>query len=264
RLARGRTRPGHGEIRLGAPLAAAVTQRPREAEGRVALDRVAGAVAARRGRRRARSARHPPRPGGRRASRRGPDARLAHLPRGAGSGFEAQYLARVAALTPGIVREAGERRIDPGAAVACAILPEGDGIDSEGLSTLLLEAEEAARKAPRAPPSPRPPEKREPIRFAEPRTGPLLREPLPGGGALLVKEERAVPLVALRAVWPGGLRAESDADCGVNMLLARLAAKGTRSRGAIELAREFEAMGGSIGGNSGRNSFGVRAEMLSR
>ena len=178
--------------------------------------------------------------------------------------FEAQYLARVAALTPGIVREAGERRIDPGAAVACAILPEGDGIDSEGLSTLLLEAEEAARKAPRAPPSPRPPEKREPIRFAEPRTGPLLREPLPGGGALLVKEERAVPLVALRAVWPGGLRAESDADCGVNMLLARLAAKGTRSRGAIELAREFEAMGGSIGGNSGRNSFGVRAEMLSR
>jgi len=178
--------------------------------------------------------------------------------------FEALYLARVATLTPRIVREAAERRVTPEAAVACAILPEGDGIDSEGLSALLLEAEEAARKAPRAPPSPRPPEKREPIRFAEPRTGPLLRESLSGGGVLLVKEERAVPLVALRAVWPGGLRAESEADCGINMLLARLAAKGTRSRGAVELAREFEAMGGSIGGNSGRNSFGIRAEFLSR
>jgi zinc protease len=178
--------------------------------------------------------------------------------------FEAEYLARVAALTPQIVREAAERHIHPEAAVACAILPEGDGIDSDALSALLLDAEEAARKAPRAPPSPRSPEKREPIRFAEPRTGPLLREPLPGGGVLLVKEERAVPLVALRAVWPGGLRAESEADCGINMMLARLAAKGTRSRGAVELQREFEAMGGSIGGNAGRNSFGIRSEFLSR
>ena len=179
--------------------------------------------------------------------------------------FEAEYLARVAAVTPRIVREAAERHIHPEMPVACAILPEGDGIDSDGLSALLAEAEEAARKAPRAPPSPQKPEKREPIRFAEPRTGPLLREPLPGGGGvLLVKEERAVPLVALRAVWPGGLRAESDSDCGVNMLLARLAAKGTRRRGAVELAREFEAMGGALGGNSGRNSFGIRAEFLSR
>src|SRR3954468_144642 len=91
--------------------------------------------------------------------------------------FEARYLAQVAALTPRIVRDAAERRINPEAAVACAILPEGDGIDSEGLSTVLLEAEEAARKAPRTAPSPRPPEKREPIRFAEPRTGPLFRQP---------------------------------------------------------------------------------------
>ncbi|MFL5392739.1 MAG: M16 family metallopeptidase [Myxococcales bacterium] len=178
--------------------------------------------------------------------------------------FEAEYLAKVAALTPRIVREAAERHIHPEVPVACAILPEGDGIDSDALSALLAEAQEAARKAPRAPPSPRPPEKREPIRFAEPRTGPLFHERLPGGGVLLVKEERAVPLVALRAVWPGGLRAESESDSGVNMLLARLAAKGTRRRGAVELAREFEAMGGSVGGNSGRNSFGIRAEFLSR
>jgi len=81
---------------------------------------------------------------------------------------------------------------------------------------------------------------------------------------LLLKEERAVPLVAVRAVWPGGLRAESDENAGINMLLARLASKGTQKRGAEQVVREMEAMGGSLGGNSGRNSFGLRAELLSR
>src|SRR3954463_11993874 len=113
--------------------------------------------------------------------------------------FEAEYLAKVAALTPRIVREAAERHIHPEVPVACAILPEGDGIDSDALSALLAEAQEAAHKAPRAPTSPRPPEKREPIRFAEPRTGPLFHERLPGGGVLLVKEERAAPPAARRA-----------------------------------------------------------------
>src|SRR5207302_6731156 len=40
--------------------------------------------------------------------------------------------------------------------------------------------------------------------------------------------------------------------------------KGTKSRGAERLTREMEQMGGSLGGNSGRNSFGLRAEFLSR
>ena len=102
------------------------------------------------------------------------------------------------------------------------------------------------------------------MRFAEPCTGPLRREELPGGGVLLVKEERAVPLVALRAVWSGGLRSESDGNAGINMLLARLASKGTQRRGAEQVVREMEAMGGAMGGNSGRNSFGLRAEFLSR
>jgi zinc protease len=80
----------------------------------------------------------------------------------------------------------------------------------------------------------------------------------------LIKEERAVPLVALRAAWQGGLRAEEASNSGINALLARLVSKGTRTRGAERLVREMEAMGGSLGGNAGRNSFGLRAEFLSR
>src|SRR5437763_7923634 len=118
---------------------------------------------------------------------------------------------------------------------------------------------------PRPPSTSAPPEKRAPVRFAEhPRTGPLLREELPGGGVLLIKEERAVPLVALRAAWRGGLRAEDTSNAGINMLLARLVSKGTQTRAAERLVREMEAMGGSIGGNARRDSFGLRAEVLSR
>ncbi len=177
--------------------------------------------------------------------------------------FEERYLEQVANLTPGRLREAAERWLDPAAPVLAALLPEGDGPGEAELRDLLRQG---GRVAPQpAASSGAAPEKRAPVRFAaQARTGPLVREELPGGGVLLIKEERAVPLVALRAAWEGGLRAESADNAGINMLLARLVSKGTRSRGPTQLVREMEAMGGSIGGNAGRNSFGLRAELLSR
>jgi zinc protease len=178
--------------------------------------------------------------------------------------FEQRYLEQVARLTPGRLRDAAERWIDPTAAVLAALLPERDAPPSEQ-ELLELVQEAAQARQTRQPPTHAAPEKRAPIRFAgHARTGPLLREELPGGGVLLIKEERAVPLVAMRAAWQGGLRAEDTSNVGINMLLARLVSKGTQNRGAERLVREMETMGGSIGGNAGRNSFGLRAEFLSR
>ncbi|HET9752175.1 MAG TPA: pitrilysin family protein, partial [Myxococcales bacterium] len=177
--------------------------------------------------------------------------------------FEGRYLEQVANLTPGRLREAAERWLDPNAPVLAALLPEGDGPTEAELRELLQGARRAGPQP--AARSGAAPEKRAPVKFAlQPRTGPLIREELPGGGVLLIKEERAVPLVALRAAWEGGLRAEDADNAGIDMLLARLVSKGTRSRGPTQLVREMEAMGGSIGGNAGRNSFGLRAEFLSR
>ena len=179
--------------------------------------------------------------------------------------FEAEYLARVARLTPGRLLEAAERHLHPESAVLCALLPDSPGSpDDRELLHILQEAASEARRTARRPATGALPSARPPVRFAEPRTGPLRREELPGGGVLLVKEERAVPLVALRAVWSGGLRAESDENAGISVLLARLASKGTGKRGAEQIVREMEAMGGALGGNAGRNSFGLRAELLSR
>src|SRR6185436_16924099 len=177
--------------------------------------------------------------------------------------FEQRYLEQVARLTPARLRDAAERWIDPSAAVLAALLPDRDAPTEEELLGILKDA--ALTPRTRRPATHLAPEKRAPIRFAEhARTGPLLREELPGGGVLLIKEERAVPLVALRAAWLGGLRAEDPSNAGINMLLARLVSKGTQNRGPERLVRDMEAMGGSIGGNAGRNSFGLRAEFLSR
>jgi zinc protease len=68
----------------------------------------------------------------------------------------------------------------------------------------------------------------------------------------------------MRAVWMGGLRYEDEKTNGVNNLLAALITRGTRTRSGEEIAREVEGMAGSLGGFSGRNSFGMRAELLAR
>ncbi|HXN56011.1 MAG TPA: pitrilysin family protein, partial [Myxococcales bacterium] len=178
---------------------------------------------------------------------------------------EAAYYAQVAALSPAALLEAAEEHLDPRAVAASALLPPAAETDEAALTQLLSESVDEVLRRPRRSSPSRPAEARSPVRvLGRAKTGPLLREELPSGGVLLVKEERAVPLVALRAVWPGGLRAETEASSGLSYLLARLASKGTQKRGAEEVARAMEAMGGGLGGNAGRNSFGLRAELLSR
>ena len=74
----------------------------------------------------------------------------------------------------------------------------------------------------------------------------------------------SVPIVAVRAVWVGGLRYEDARSNGVNNMVAALLTRGT-SRAAPSRSRpRSRAWPASIGGFSGRNSLGVRAELLSR
>src|SRR5262249_18460054 len=92
----------------------------------------------------------------------------------------------------------------------------------------------------------------------------VIRGTLPSGARRLVERDTTVALVAMRAVWMGGLRYEDEKTNGVNNLLATLVTRGTKTKSGDELAHEVETMAGSVGGFSGRNSFGVRAEMLAR
>jgi zinc protease len=87
---------------------------------------------------------------------------------------------------------------------------------------------------------------------------------LGSGATVLVKPERHVPLVSVRAVYPGGLRYETEATNGVNQLLSRLMTRATERKSAAQLARAIDDLSGSLHGSAGRNSLGLRGEFLSK
>ena len=86
---------------------------------------------------------------------------------------------------------------------------------------------------------------------------------LPDGLRLLVKEDHRLPFVEFRAVFQGGVLAETPANNGITQLLAKMLLKGTKRRSAEDIAREVESVGGSMDSYGGNNSFGVNAEVLS-
>ncbi|MEW5725385.1 MAG: pitrilysin family protein, partial [Thermodesulfobacteriota bacterium] len=87
---------------------------------------------------------------------------------------------------------------------------------------------------------------------------------LDNGAVLLVKPDDSLPLVSLRAAFLGGLLLEPPELPGLANYLAAVWDKGTRDLSAEELARAVEDMAGDITAFSGRNSFGLTGDFLSR
>jgi zinc protease len=92
---------------------------------------------------------------------------------------------------------------------------------------------------------------------------PIRKIELPNGLRLLVKEDHRLPFVEFRAMFRGGVLAETADNNGATMLLAKMLLKGTKTRSAEKIAVEIESVGGSIDSYGGNNSFGVNAEVLS-
>lgn len=94
--------------------------------------------------------------------------------------------------------------------------------------------------------------------------GDIVRETLPSGMRVLIKRDPTVPVVAMRAVWTGGLRWEKPAQNGITHLLARVISRGCQGLSAEALIAKLDDMAGSLSGFSGKNSFGLRAEWLAQ
>jgi zinc protease len=173
-----------------------------------------------------------------------------------GVAWEAEYMRQVRAVTPAQLQAVARKYLTMDNATVTALLPTvrgGDAAKIEGsLTTTLTRASDGARARFAA------------AAAAEASGDDVARVVLPSGARLLVKRDPSVGLVAMRAVWMGGLRYEDARVNGVNNLLAALVTRGTRTLSGDELAHEVEGMAGSIGGFSGRNSFGLRGEMLAR
>jgi zinc protease len=181
---------------------------------------------------------------------------------------EARYYEAIAALTPERIQEVAERYLRLEHAVLTGLLPPGTPFDAERAEALLdrVARETPARPAERRVPRPAAPPESPRLTGRAPRapSGRVVEERLPSGARILVREERAVPLFALRAVFPGGLRYETAETNGLTTLLGRCLTRGTPSHDAEEISHLIDGFAGSLSGQGGRNSVGMRGEFLSR
>src|ERR1700736_1238760 len=84
---------------------------------------------------------------------------------------------------------------------------------------------------------------------------------LTNGLRLLVREDPRLPLIAMGAVFRGGLLAETAETNGITRLMARSLLKGTKNRTGEQIAAEIEAVGGAISSEPGNNSFSVAIDV---
>ena len=180
---------------------------------------------------------------------------------------EARYYERIAKVTADELRQVAQRYLNFDQAVVTALLPAGCTLTEAKTREVL---EKVAQETPAAAPAGLPPaEAPAPMRLtaahaARRGDSRIVVEKLPSGAQVVVREESAVPLFALRAAFAGGLRYETEADNGLTTLLCRMLTRGTPTRDAEAISRTIDELAGSLSGAGGRNSVGLRGEFLSR
>lgn len=164
---------------------------------------------------------------------------------------ELEYLERLRAVEPGDIQRAARRYLRAERGVLALLHPDG--------TRLPWTAPEIERRIARLEEGPGPVEVR---RSGRRRS--CSRTVLSCGARLLVKVNPAVPVVALRAAFLGGTRREPPAQFGAFHMIAAGMTRGTRGRTVFEIAHAVDSLSGQLDGFSGRNSFGLKGEFLSK
>jgi zinc protease len=92
----------------------------------------------------------------------------------------------------------------------------------------------------------------------------VIERTLASGARVILRRDHDAPTVAARVVWPGGVLRETAASSGINAFLADVITRGCGDRSAAEIAEDIDQISGGLRGSAGRNSFGLRAEWLSK
>ncbi len=181
---------------------------------------------------------------------------------------EVHYYERIAALTPENILEAADRYLRLEGAVLTGLLPPGTPFEAQQAEEIL---DRVSREAPTAPaerrlPLPQPPAsiRVASLRAAREDDSGVVIERLSSGATVMVREESAAPLFAIRAVFPGGMRYETEEVNGLTTLLARTLTRGTPTCDAEQISHLVDSLSGSLSAQAGRNSVSLRGEFLSR
>ena len=90
------------------------------------------------------------------------------------------------------------------------------------------------------------------------------RAELPGGGVLLVKQSKQLPMVRVAVSIPAGARHEAPKQAGLANLTAALLTRGTKTRSASEVEKTNDALGGGVGVEAGRARAEASMRVLTR
>lgn len=182
---------------------------------------------------------------------------------GGGLEREAAYYQAVAEVTPDSLREVARRYLHFDRVVVTGLLPPTATLTEDEVRAIFASA--AAEV-----PEPLPPRRVRSVQHLEvlggrraQRSG-LSVTRLSSGATVVVREERGVPLFAIRATFPGGLRYEAPEQNGLLALLSRTLTRGTTTLDAEELSHLIDALAGSLGASGGLSSLSVRGEFLSK
>ena len=167
------------------------------------------------------------------------------------AGFERMYLQKIRAVTADDIVAAARVYLGPENLTVAVVVPRGEAgtLSAEEVRAV---ASEAYREAMRPPEG----EKRQ--------QGSVVNEVLGNGIRVIIREDRAVPVVAVEAGFQGGLRAEPEEKGGLSTMAAELLTKGTKDRTAREISEAVEDIGADLSGYSGRNSIALRARFMSK
>ncbi len=176
---------------------------------------------------------------------------------------EARYYEAVALVTAESLREAARRYFQFDRAIVTGLLPTGTPLDEGQVRAALAMAktEEARPLPPRRTTAVA---RLDVLGTARAQKSGLTVTKLASGATVVVREERAVPLFAVRATYAGGLRAETPAQSGVTALLSRTLTRGTSTLDAEELSHLVDSLAGSLGAAGGLSSMSVRGEFLTK
>ncbi|MCK5544742.1 MAG: insulinase family protein, partial [Desulfobulbaceae bacterium] len=172
----------------------------------------------------------------------------------AGDPREDEYLEKIRAVTREDILQVANRYFDRKRVTAGFVVPTGTEVDLDrsAFESLCERAENMARHGIPA------------SMITDAFLSNLHQFRLPNGMKILVREDPKVPTVAIRVVFPGGLKSETPATNGSFAFISELMPKSTEKLPPRELTLTIADMAGEISGFNGKNTFGVKAEFLSR
>lgn len=172
----------------------------------------------------------------------------------AGDPREDEYLSGIRAVTREDIMRVAATFFTPEKIISGLISPKKDDVDLDqtDMAAIAARAENLARNG--VPSS----------LVANSYLPNVYQYRLANGIRLVVREDTRVKTVAIRAIFPGGLRSEAEATNGAFAFISQLLPKGTTDLSYRELAIKIADMAGNLDGFNGKNTFGLTADFLSR